>query len=71
MNKSLLLIIVKSAAAALVMAAVIWPLREQFILLPVLLGVAIYGVLSIPLFGLDGEIKQMFKKFTAQRLKAN
>ncbi|MBN9393167.1 MAG: flippase [Chloroflexi bacterium] len=71
LNKSLLLIIVKSAAAALVMAAVIWPLREQFILLPVLLGVAIYGVLSIPLFGLDGEIKQMFKKFTAQRLKAN
>lgn len=39
--------VAKAGLAALVMMAVIWPLRNHFVLLPILLGVAVYSGLLI------------------------
>lgn len=70
-NKQLLGIVLKSILASLVMAGATWPLRDQFILIPIAVGGLVYCSLAIPLFGLDSDIKQIFKKFNAKKLKTN
>jgi O-antigen/teichoic acid export membrane protein len=50
-NRELAVNMLKSLGAAALMGGLIWPLRETFILIPVLAGVIIYGV-GVVAFGL-------------------
>lgn len=70
-NKQLLLIVLKSVLAAFIMVVTIWPLREQFLLIPILVGGFIYCTLAILLFGLSSDIKQIFKKLNLEKIKAS
>ncbi len=47
----------KSLVAAIIMGVVIWPLRETFLLIPILVGIVIYLGLSVVLFDLTGILK--------------
>ncbi|HEX2909269.1 MAG TPA: flippase [Chloroflexia bacterium] len=56
-NVRLGLDVLKSLVAALVMGIVIWPLRDSFILIPIVAGGIIYGILAILFFDLTSLFK--------------
>lgn len=48
----------KSLLASVIMGVVILPLQNFFVLVPIMVGILVYGTVSIYLFGLGGTIKK-------------
>lgn len=69
-NHQLVIGVLKSTLAAAVMGFIIWPIRELALPIPVILGVLVYGVLAIILFGLTGPIKQFLLKVRSEQIRA-
>jgi O-antigen/teichoic acid export membrane protein len=69
-NKELAFMVLKALAASLVMALVIFPLRLVYLPIPLIVGVLVYGLLAIPLFGLSPFIKQAWQRIPFPPTKA-
>ncbi len=61
-NSRLFVNALKSLGASLIMSLVIWPLRDLWIIVPVFVGVLVYGVIVVFAFNLGGTVVLYYHK---------